>query len=226
VRTVAARQQEWDILVVLLHAGNEFYPYPRPRLREIARFMVEQGASAVIFQHSHCAGCREMHRGGHIIYGQGNLLFDLRGAQRCELEGFLAVLCVEKSGEVSLEVVPYRQSVSHHGPQRMNAEEEAEFMKAFEARSAAILDDGFVEREWDKFTQTSPYNYLALIHGYGQRVRELDLKFNFLRFRYSKHRMRMLLHLMRCESHREATIRVLANALKCIVTSVSVSFPS
>lgn len=214
VRTVQRHRQEWDRLIVLMHAGNEYYPYPRPSLRDLARFMCEQGAAAVIFQHSHCAGCWEEHAGGFIVHGQGNLLFDTHRAHPCEMEGFLVELAMDKSSAVRMEVVPYAQAASGLGPELMTGERKDSFLRGLAERSTEIQRPGFVEAQWESFTRETPYNYLSLIQGHGKRVRELDRKFGFLRHFYSRERLRMLLHLIRCESHREAIITLLTNALK------------
>lgn len=214
VRTIQRQRGEWDHLIVLLHGGNEYHPYPRPSLRELARFMCEQGATAVIFQHSHCAGCWEEHAGGFIVHGQGNLLFDTHRAYPCELEGFLVTLELDKASAPRMEVVPYVQAASGLGPELMTGEKKEMFLRGLAERSAAIQRPGFVEEQWDRFTRETPYNYLSLIQGYGKRVRELDRKFGFLRHCYSRERLLMLLHLLRCESHREAVITVLKNATK------------
>lgn len=214
VRTIQRQRDEWDHLIVLLHGGNEYHPYPRPSLRDLARFMCEQGATAVIFQHSHCAGCWEEHAGGVIVHGQGNLLFDTHRAYPCELEGFLVTLELEKAGPVRMEIVPFAQAASGLGPELLTGTRKEAFLEGLADRSAAIQRPGFVEEQWDRFTRESPYNYLSLIQGYGKRVRELDRKFGFLRHFQSRERLLMLLHLLRCESHREAVITVLTNALK------------
>ena len=73
IRNIKANSSEYDYLVVLLHGGSEHYPFPSPRLMETCRFLVEEGANAVVCQHSHCAGCYEEYLGRHIVYGQGNL---------------------------------------------------------------------------------------------------------------------------------------------------------
>jgi len=63
VRNINEHRSEFDKLIVLVHGGNEHYQYPRPGLMDICRFYVEQGASAVICQHSHCVGCMETYQG-------------------------------------------------------------------------------------------------------------------------------------------------------------------
>ena len=88
IRNVAAQRQNFDYLIVILHAGNEGYPYPSPRLMETCRFLVEQGAGAVICHHSHCAGCWEEYGGGYIAYGTGNFIYDSPGRRACVERGF------------------------------------------------------------------------------------------------------------------------------------------
>jgi poly-gamma-glutamate synthesis protein (capsule biosynthesis protein) len=94
VRNITAHKKEWDYLIVLLHGGNEGYPLPSPRLMDTCRFLVEQGAKAVICQHSHCVGCCEDYRGGHIVYGQGNFVFDSSAPPSGWNEGVLVRLCI------------------------------------------------------------------------------------------------------------------------------------
>ncbi len=68
-------KSEVDCVIVLYHGGKELCRYPSPRLRLLCKEMVENGASAVITQHSHCIGCYENYKGAHIVYGQGNFHF-------------------------------------------------------------------------------------------------------------------------------------------------------
>lgn len=214
VRTVQARGKDWDYLVVLLHGGNEYYAYPRPQLREICRFLIEQGARAVILQHSHCAGCYETYRDGVIVHGQGNFVFDERSKRPCEQDGFLVMLDVRDDGGHALRVVPFEQRADAPGPRRLTGARETEFLEGLAGRSRAIAEPGFVEKEWEAYTRANADRFLSLIHGYHRRIRELDQKFHFLRPFYSQKRLRMLLHLLRCESHRETLIDVLSHELR------------
>ncbi|HXG47666.1 MAG TPA: CapA family protein, partial [Methylomirabilota bacterium] len=168
-RMVRAHRHEWDYLVVLLHGGNEYYPYPRPALRRVCQFMIEQGANAVVCQHSHCAGCWEEHEGGFIVHGQGNFLFDERSARPCEQEGFLVVLDVEGPQRHRLRLVPFAQVADRPGPVRMSAAAEAAFRRELDERSAAIRQPGFVEEKWAEFSRGNADRYLSLLHGYGRR---------------------------------------------------------
>ena len=66
---------ECDRVVVIYHGGKEMCPYPSPRLLKACRAMAQNGADAVLCQHSHCIGCYENYEGTHILYGQGNFHF-------------------------------------------------------------------------------------------------------------------------------------------------------
>ena len=63
MRDIRALREKVDFVVVLYHGGKEFCGYPSPRLRLLCQEMVENGANAVITQHSHCIGCYEEYKG-------------------------------------------------------------------------------------------------------------------------------------------------------------------
>ena len=111
VRNIASNREYFEHLIILFHGGNEGYPYPSPRLQNTCRFFIEQGALAVICQHSHCAGCYEKYRDGYIVYGQGNLIFDYPPARndRKWTEGFLVLLKISKRNS-EMELIPFIQS--------------------------------------------------------------------------------------------------------------------
>lgn len=68
-------KQNADRVIVLYHGGKEHSRYPSPRLMKVCRAMIRAGADVVLGQHSHCIGCYEEYKGGHILYGQGNFHF-------------------------------------------------------------------------------------------------------------------------------------------------------
>jgi len=210
VRNVRESRHAWDYLIVLLHGGNEDYPYPRPSLMEACRFLAEEGAGAVVCQHSHCPGCFETHQDAHIVYGQGNLIFDWGpGRSNAWHEGFLVVLRVGR-GTVKMEIIPYRQSDSRPGARRMEGRQEHAFRAALKTRSESITDPTFVERQWDRFCLGQRSRYLALLCTNNSLSRALAGRFPVLQRLYSKRSLRLKLNLIRCESHRDVLTRVLS----------------
>lgn len=69
-------KQKADFLLVILHGGNEYYPFPSPRMKKTCRYFVDIGANAVICHHTHVPSGLEIYQDAPIVYSTGNLLFD------------------------------------------------------------------------------------------------------------------------------------------------------
>ena len=54
--------READCVLVIVHGGQEHYPYPTPRMIETYRFLVDVGADVVVGHHSHCYSGFEQYR--------------------------------------------------------------------------------------------------------------------------------------------------------------------
>ena len=70
-----AREQS-DVVIVTIHGGNEYFPYPRPGLRKICHFFIDLGVEAVICHHAHIPGAYEIYNDKPIIFSTGNFFFD------------------------------------------------------------------------------------------------------------------------------------------------------
>ncbi len=204
VRNIAEHRGKWDYLIVLLHGGNEGYPYPSPCLMETCRFLVEQGAGAVLCQHSHCVGCYEEYRGGHIVYGQGNLVFSWPDALPEFDEGILVRLCITESGKSHAELLPCRQSDLQPGVRKMKRAEAEALLHAMAERSAKIKDPAFVKDQWRQFCNTRKRSYLSRVLGHGSFLRRLNCHVDLSRYLYSKEALLAVRNVVLCEAHREA----------------------
>jgi poly-gamma-glutamate synthesis protein (capsule biosynthesis protein) len=210
VREIEARRSDCDRLVIIVHGGNENYPYPRPSVMEISRFLVERGASAVIWQHTHCTGCVETYLGAPIVYGQGNFIFDYPSSGPAWHEGALVCLDIVPDRAPRMRLVPYRQSDGRPGAHRMTSQEEKAFLDGVEKRSEAIRDESFVARQWESFCDGNRRFFLDALHGRPGLVRRAAGRLDLLHRLDSPEVRRMRLHMVRCESYREALITLLA----------------
>lgn len=202
VRNVRAQRDNFDFLIVLIHGGNEYYPFPSPRLQKTCRFMVEMGANAVIVQHTHCPGCYEQYENAYIVYGQGNLIFDWPGLDRVFYEGFLVRLLISEELRTSMDIIPYVQSDLQAGARKMGKEAELLFRQALNERSLAIKDDTFVKEQWRHFCKKKTSDCIHGLKGYGRLLRLLDRK-GFIEKMYSKKSRARRTNFYCCESHRE-----------------------
>lgn len=207
VRNIKSQRSKFDFLIVLLHGGNEGYQYPSPRLKDTCRFMVEMGANAVIVQHTHCPGCYEEYQNGHIIYGQGNLIFDSPSEDKNWFEGFLVKLSIAENLTSTVDVIPYIQSGMQTGAKKMDKEKAKLFLQGLKERSNAIKDEAFIKNQWYMFCQKRKYACLSNVLGLNRLLTKILFKTNgiglFIKCFYSENSILRLKNTVQCESHRE-----------------------
>ncbi len=76
IPAVARLKEQADWVIVSLHWGVEYCPYPLPEDRQLAREIVEAGAAAVIGHHPHVVQGIEVYRGAPIFYSIGSFLYN------------------------------------------------------------------------------------------------------------------------------------------------------
>ena len=65
-----------DLVIPVLHWGDELEPAPNEEQRTLARKMIDAGADAVIGSHPHVTQTVDYYRGRPIVYSLGNFVFD------------------------------------------------------------------------------------------------------------------------------------------------------
>lgn len=73
---IAAARRSADVVLVMVHAGPDFVPAPRPEDRALARALIEAGADAVLGTSTHRLQGVEVYRGRPIVHDAGNLLWN------------------------------------------------------------------------------------------------------------------------------------------------------
>lgn len=204
-RLIKRSKGQYDRLIVLLHAGAELFPYPTPRLQKLCRFLVEEGAHAVICQHSHCAGAREIYLNAPIVYGQGNLLFNVQNMPSIWYSGYLVRLIVDlENPAFKMEMIPYFQSKDKYGVFRMNLDEEVEFFNQLNQYNNALNNSEILYNVWRDYCFSNKSMYFCCILRYGKLLRIIDRYINISENSLSVKSLLILLNLFRCDTHREA----------------------
>ena len=103
----AARTAGADLVIPFMHWGWELEPRANNRQRELAKKMIDAGATLVVGGHPHVTQDIEIHHGRPIIYSLGNFVFD--GFSEPEAQrGWLLKLRVDKSGVLDWETLAAR----------------------------------------------------------------------------------------------------------------------
>ena len=175
-----------DYTVVVYHGGKEFCEYPSPRLYNLTHEMVECGADVVLCQHSHCVGCYEKYKNGHIVYGQGNfnfLRFDLSSNVMWS-EGLAVELSIEDK-DIELYFHPLVSSPELGRVELAEGERAREILGGFMRRSKE-LENGEWQRGWQEFCRSVSDNYIRVI----REAMSTD-----------EHGFEMFKHYLDCEAH-------------------------
>jgi poly-gamma-glutamate capsule biosynthesis protein CapA/YwtB (metallophosphatase superfamily) len=214
-RTVREHRGEFDRLIVLVHGGFEFYPYPSPRIRKTCRFLVDLGATAVFVQHAHCLGGYEAYGGGLIFYGQGAVVMDeaIYRTRESFHEAYLVKLTLAGTSEPAMELIPLRQSAGRPGARKLAGEEAERLLKELAEKSKAIQDDAFVRDRWVEFCMAHRHGYMSTLLGHGRVLRKLNAGGHVESLLHGKSTLLGTRNVVCCEAHREVLETLFLNNL-------------
>lgn len=211
---VAALKAKCDFVIVLYHGGKEHYRYPSPGLQKTCRKLVEKGADMVLCQHSHCIGCEEKYRGGTIVYGQGNFLFD-----HSTREHWQTGLLVQIGDDFEISYIPLRKT---ENTVRLARETDAEtILSEFAKRGEEIKDPRVLKNNYIRFSHTWGQDYLTMLGGRESKTFRVMNKLSGGRLRKHRNKKRYVMrnrlnieNYLRCEAHRELLLTFLQNYKK------------
>ena len=204
---VVCLKSDCDYVIVLYHGGKEHYCYPSPMLQRVCQKFVEKGADLVVCQHSHCIGCEEKYKGGTIVYGQGNFIFDSHNNPMSD-----SSLLIKINDDFKIEYVPLEKYGC--GVQLAIDKKGEKILSDFYQRSEQIKRNGFVEMEYEKFANRLLNNYLLACSGYNHKLwkkilnklcgyRLYDF---FIKKTYTSRDLLSIRNFIECEAHRELWI--------------------
>jgi poly-gamma-glutamate synthesis protein (capsule biosynthesis protein) len=213
-RQIQEARQKADILLVVVHGGNEFSHYPSPRVVKQYRFYAESGASAVIAHHPHYIQGYELHNGTPILYSLGKLLYT-RMEDPHVLEAPIATLAFDVDTlEPTVDYDFFRISLENTRLEELEGDEEEELRQRFSRYCTVLQDPQALVEEWDKYCRKREHIYLTVLtlmpHVLFRILRRLKMT-NLIK-RYARRRTKALIGLedmMRCESQRDASLHLL-----------------
>jgi poly-gamma-glutamate synthesis protein (capsule biosynthesis protein) len=107
--TAAVRglQSRADVVVVYPHWGTQYVHEPVPEQRDVARRLVEAGATAVIGSHPHWVQGMDLHQGRLVAHSLGNFVFDMTFSTQVQ-QGVALELVFWGSRPMAARLLPYR----------------------------------------------------------------------------------------------------------------------
>ena len=185
-----------DFVLVALHGGHEFNPFPSPRLQELCRVFADAGADLVFNCHTHCPEGAEVHNGTPILYSPGNFYFPKHGqTSRLWNCGFLIAANFDTDGVYELEFEPY--SIREESVTPLEEGKRKEFFRYLEELSEPLSDPHRMQKLFESWSSRYGKNYFeggvsALPENWKQ-TGDPDVVSRYLGFR----------NIFTCESHND-----------------------
>jgi poly-gamma-glutamate synthesis protein (capsule biosynthesis protein) len=200
-----------DIVFVIVHGGLEHYPLPSPGVKERYRFFVDAGADVVVGHHTHCVSGYELYKDAPIFYSLGNFVFDHPTKRDGSWIEGMAVEFELAGKRVHFEPIGLVQGDEDTaGVRCMNGYEREHFEKKVEHLNAIIADDKALARSWHEMIINRNHVYQAMALVGNTYLRKLiNRKILPIDWFTNNTQRKMLLNVLRCETHREAVIHAL-----------------
>ena len=208
-RDIVKAKSNADFVLVLFHGGNEFYNLPSPRVKKTCRFFVEAGADAVVMHHSHTLSGYEIYDNTPIFYGLGNFNFEWEGRVNVPWNYGYTVRFVLSENKTKFEILPHQQSNGTQGTFKLHGDEKNNILENIAELNRVIQDDAELNIRFKSFCREKESLYAMYFQPYSGKILPPLYRRGLLPNLYSKQKTRLILNLIRCESHRDIFLHLL-----------------
>ena len=209
-RQIRNAREQADIVLVIIHGGHEYYPFPSPRMIKEYRYFAEQGASAVIGHHTHCVSGFEVYSEVPIFYGLGNLMFNLPSKFPGWCNGMLVELNFDNIGKASWNLISFNQTKPKLGIWVHCEQEKEAFNEQIDEINQIIADPVKLKGCWDEFVKGKVFHYLRFVAIFSRILGRILDKLGLLPIVLKARDLKILHCYILCESHRELLLSILA----------------
>lgn len=198
-----------DEVLVICHGGHENHVLPSPRMKELFRFYVDAGASAVVNHHTHCVSGYEVYQGAPIFYSLGNFLFD-NPERRVGpwTEGIAVVLTFDGSAP-AYEIHHFDQCTAKNIFLACTPEASRTRSERLLDLNSVISDPQLLAQSFSAYVKSQRCRYQRYLEPTTFRLLEALQSRGFAPSLLRPRQRRLLLNLIRCEAHRDVLLGVL-----------------
>ena len=197
-----------DYLFLIYHGGHEGYQLPNPSMKKNFHYFIDLGVDAVVCHHAHCYSGYEIYQNKPIFYGLGNFSFDENNPIfSIWNEGFAVQFDI--SANIQFKIIPYMQGSIIPGVKLLNRKEQENFDKHITVLNEIISSDDLLQQNFDSGGVNHAKMYFSMLDS--NNTNRIYSKLYDLGFipRLKDKYLRLLLNLIRCESHRNMIINIL-----------------
>jgi len=176
VKDIIDLKAHCNVVIVSLHWGVESVFYPSPKQIELARKLIDAGASIILGHGARVPQGIERYKHGLIAYSLGNFQFDFDHEivlTNKLSEAFILSVNINQNGVESYDILPVRIDWEYV-PHMMEGEEREEFL-SFISKISKTITEGRVTKGWwfeqiaSTFLLTNMYSWRIRVKRYGLR---------------------------------------------------------
>lgn len=185
-----------DIVIVSVHAGNEYQFFPSPWIQNTYRRFIDAGATLVLGHHPHVPQGIEEYKNGIIVYSLGNFLFDYQGnqARKSSRVSFLLGVNFGQKDIVSISVYPFQKDESSK-ISLFTEESKKKFLNFINLVSSPLTDSARLNALWEQQVMEMFEKYTRHLNRFGRH--------SFNDIRPDKEISSLFLNLLQCNSSLE-----------------------
>lgn len=202
-------KKENKFVLVITHAGHEYFNLPSPRMKKLFRFYIDIGADAIVNHHPHVISGFEIYKNKPIYYSVGNFLFDRNSEMNKDENIGMGVNLTFSENQITNHHVVFRQKPSKDVFVILRDHELESIENKIKYLNNNIACDKKLGNEFNKYVFSKKRQYLLYLDPISNRPLNLLRKISLFPYLHSSKRKRLLLNILRCESHLNLMQRVL-----------------
>lgn len=205
---IEREKKQNDFVIVVYHGGLEYHHYPTPEIVQKFKYMVDLGAHAVISHHTHRYSGYMEYRGRPLLFGLGNFYAQtITNPHTGWLNGAIAKIKLG-NGKVNFELIPISMDNDFRGVDI--TKDSQVILKHIDQISREIAKPNFLDQYWGIQYAKESKRIIALLKAKNRYHYQLLKRLPNLKG-LSAYKQRVLLNMLRCDSHRERLIAILEN---------------
>lgn len=203
-----------DHIFVIYHGGFEHSLFPTKRIVQIFKFLVELGVDGVIGHHTHFYSGVLRCKNKPLAFSLGNFYIKCSAKvdQKYLSTGLLLKISISQRGEISANYIPVKSDTEKQKIFIPELDVSKDIIKEIEKITEMTSDEKFLERYWDDLMLERENRILSLLMSATPLEYKLRKNLKYLN-RIGEFRVRTLLNLFRCETHRLSVIDILERKL-------------
>lgn len=208
LQTLESVKEITDNIIIILHTGLSKFPLPSPEQKKLCRFLIDQGATSVLCQHSHVIGAYEYYKDGFISYGQGSFVFDGMRRNSYMNKGY-SLLFTFKPKSMDVDIIPHKQFDDLPLVRTLREEEFEVFKDEVGVYNKILQNEKLFKKEWSNYLSINRKYYFNQFFLPKNRIAKKVLRnLSFEKLIRLRVKM-MLLSNIRNDEHREVLIHLL-----------------